>query len=540
VTWGRTFAAASVLLFGCQGEIGEPSGMVDPTDPGCVGVHCETPSAPAATSEFPRLSHRQWTLTVQDLLHLEEPPGDAESFEGDPRGQTYFDNDGSVLQVTPNLWSDYQQSAEVLAERVTTDASAYERLVGSDSPSVFLRRFLRRAFRRPPTDAEIDVHLGLVDEGPTHYPAMGTDEAGVRLALEAILQSPHFLYRVESGEPNADGDVVLDDHALASRLSYLLWDTMPDDDLFAAADAGSLSGEGLREHAFRMLDDERATDKMLSFHEQLLELDAYGRLDGAGASMQAEAERFLEEVVLETDGGVRELLTAPFTYVNDELAAIYGLEGSFGSELERVELDPAQRGGLFTQPGFLASHAGETAPIHRGVFLNLRVLCANLPEPPTFTPPDPRGTTRRERIDSVTGYGTCGETCHGGVINPIGFAFEGYDDLGAWRTEDSGEPVDDTDAYAFGGQLVEFDGAVELGHAMAESPEAHECYVQNWIEYAFGRPLQRGDLGLIEDLGAQSRTDGISVKEILVALVDSEHFRKRRDLPASEDEEEEE
>ncbi len=252
-----------------------------------------------------------------------------------------------------------------------------------------------------------------------------------------------------------------------------------------------------------------------------------------GAKMRAEAERFVQDVAIDNDGGLADLLTSAHTFVDADLASLYGLEGTFDETFRRVDLDPARRAGLLTMPGFLASHAGDSAPILRGVFINLRVLCANLPEPPDFDPPVLEGQTRRERIDSVTGEGTCGASCHAQVINPVGFALENFDDEGRWRDEDNGATVNAAADYLFqvNSETVRWDGPQEMSRAIAESVDAHECYAQNWLEFGFGRGLDSGDLELVRTIGEGSRTESWSVKEILVALVDSVTFRTRAPQP---------
>jgi len=538
------FAVLATLL-ACEGTIGDRNGSRDPDDPTvdpCADGDCTPEDAfPAATSAYPRLSHGQYDNTLRDLFELSEAPGLAATFESDPNGTTAFDNDSTVLQVTPNLWQDYQSAAETMAAQVLADAELLGRLTDGlpgtepERTEAFAERFLRRAYRRPVTDDDIQPYVMLASGAGAHFPDAPEDAARVALVVQAALQSPHFLYRDESGSADDDGLVALDDHQLASRLSYTLWDSMPDAELFRAAEAGELTeGEGLRMQAARMLDDPKAETKIRSFHRKLFDLAHYEdvELEGfpadIGDTLRAEAEAYIEDVIVDNDGGLRELYTAPYSYVNEDNAPLYGLEGSFGPDLEKVDLDPTQRAGLFTQPGFLASHDGDTAPIHRGIFLNLYVLCTNLPAPPVFDPPTLEGDTRRERINSITGPGTCGSTCHAEAINPVGFPFETFDDFGRWRTDDNGYPIDAAASFMFEDGVVGFDGPVELAEAIVDSTNAHRCYAKNWLEYSFGRPVQPGDSPVLESLAESSRSEGLSVKEILVALVDSRLFRNRR------------
>ncbi|HLU66252.1 MAG TPA: DUF1592 domain-containing protein, partial [Kofleriaceae bacterium] len=450
-------ASLALALAACDGRITGPGEDGDGAGPDL-----------SAQPRFARLTHAQWENTVRDLLRLPERTGLSSRFQPDPPlGR--FDNNIARLTVTSQLWQGYQQAAEQIGERVATDAELLAALT-ADLPGdaaaaarAFVERFGRRAFRRPLDSAEVDRYAALFAEGPTHYPDHDPITAGVRFTIEAMLQSPYFLYRVELSTESEGGDVRLNGYEVASRLSYAFLDTMPDDDLFAAAEAGELdTEEGVRAHIMRLLDDPRAEAQFESFHTQAFKLSEYVDLDkdpdlfpqwsGAlGEAMQEATARFLGEVAL-GGGSIRELLTSTTAFVNADLAAVYGLEGDFGDELVQVELDPGQRAGLLTRAGFLARNATlrDPDPIHRGVFININLLCREIAAVPNL-PDDlmPVGETNRERIDSITGEGTCGEGCHATIINPIGFALENYDALGQWRTEDNGRPVDAADTYTF-------------------------------------------------------------------------------------------
>jgi hypothetical protein len=293
-----------------------------------------------------------------------------------------------------------------------------------------------------------------------------------------------------------------------------------------------------------MLEDPRGQAMVERFHAQLFNWDLYRGLSvdpaefplyypEVGDDMIEEARRFVEHVVFEADGGLIDLLTAPYTFVNDGLAPIYGFEGSFDGSFSQATFDgPEQsdRGGLLTQVGFLASHGGLTGAVHRGVFINHRVLCTELPPPPDALPPIPADDgmtlTSRERIEMHTGPGTCGATCHGTYINPIGFAFESFDALGQYRVEENGLPIDASAEFEFADGVAEFDGALELNDAMASRIEAHDCYSKHWLEFALGRDTAGADLDLIQGLGDRSLA-GAPVKELIIELVKSDAFRTR-------------
>lgn len=547
------------LLGGCEGVIGSGAGggPNDPAGPGIPGAPqcgrsvCGATGELAAATAFPRLTHAQWENTVKDVLRLQETPNLAGAFEPDT-SISFFDNNTRALRVSGDLWSSYQQAAETLAESVTADPDALSRLLPSDLPGsgvertrALVRDLGLRAYRRPLADFEVDAHVALFDEGAAHFTEMSTFDAGVRMLVEALLQSPHFVYRVETGT-SRDGDMVtLGDFEIASRLSYMIWNTMPDDALLDEAARGALqTPEQVAAQAQRLLDDPRGRAMVERFHAQLMNWDLYRGLSkdadefplyypDAGDDMVEEARAFVESVVLEEDGNLAELLTAPYTFVNDRLADIYGLDGSFDGSFSRADFDAVdqpERGGLLTQLGFLASHGGLTGSVHRGVFINHRVLCSDLPSPPEALPPIPADEgmtlTSRQRIEMHTGPGTCGATCHGTYINPIGFAFESFDGLGQYRVEENGLPIDASASFEFADGVADFDGAAELNDAMSSRIEVHDCYAKHWLEYALGRDTAGSDLDLIQALGDAS-LDGVPVRALILELVKGEAFRSR-------------
>jgi hypothetical protein len=547
---GRVLLLALIALVaaGCVDQIGDPPG--------------EDTGSQASMSAFPRLSHWQWENTVHDLLRLLEPPGLASRFDPDPPlGR--FDNNLTRLRMTPGLWQDYQRAAEVVAARVTGDPAALGRVLpaglpadGSARTRAFIEQFGARALRRPLAAAEVDRYQTLFAAAPRHYQA-GMDPwvAGVRITIEAMLQSPHFVYRVELGDraedDGADGAnsaIRLSAYEVASRLSYAFWNTMPDDELMAAAAEGSLdTEEGVRAQALRMLGDPRTRVSLAHFHRQVFALHEYADLakhpalfpewrPELGALMAREAELFLAGVVFERDGTIGDIFTSTLTYVNAELAAIYGLEGDFGAELVAAELDSGTRAGFLTRLGFLTRNATLTDPdpIHRGVFVNLNLLCRPIAAVPSL-PDDlmPVGKTNRERISSITGPGTCGEPCHGTIINPIGFGLEHYDAIGRYRTEDRGYPVNAADTYVFAdGRSITFDGGVELSHELARTPDAHACYISNLLEYLYGG-ARGADPSVVSELERLSIEEGASIRELMGRLASSRAFRYR--LPASKE-----
>lgn len=545
---GRAFAGSTGLrpngAGGSAGNsgIGKPSGSSGSVAApgGCQGTAC-TSESPVASSAFPRLSHRQWAATVRDLLYMDAVP-DVSAFTSDAPTSTAFDNNGGEFVVSSGLESDYETAVEKHAADLVASAARVAKVMPANAPAdvaalglSFVAAFGERAFRRPLTAAESDSYVMLWKRGSELFPGVDPKLAGVRIVVQAMLLSPMFQYRIELGRGKlATGAIDLTDYEIATRLSFMFWDSAPDAALLAAAKAGELHDPAkIATQAKRLLADPRAATKVEEFHRQLLELRRYDGLhptglpDGIGAAMRTETERFVHDVIIDQNGSLETLLTASYSFVNKDLAALYGVTGTFGTEFTRAELNPAQRAGLLTQAGFLTYRSGDTAPILRGVFVNEKFLCAPLPPPPVFTPPKLTGDTRRERVNSVTGEGTCGASCHARLINPAGYPLEFFDDSGKFRTQDNGHPVDGSASYPFRAGALSYDGPIEWSRTVQESAEAHECYVRHWLEFGLGRPAADGDAPLIARVATASRDQGISVKDLLVQLVQSPNFRSR-------------
>lgn len=541
----RPLLLLTLALVGCEGTLLGPR-VERPVDPNLPeGAPRELP---AASSRAARLSHQEYENTARDFLAAPQSLGLTSTFIADSTSTT-FTNNGGDLNVTSSQWQDYQTAAEELARRATLTLDTLTAACGGTLPgddASIIAALGRRAFRRALTPAEVSAFTTLFDEGATFYPALTPRLAGARVVLEAMLQSPHFLYRVELSTAVSAGVVPLSGAELATRLSYALWQSMPDEALLAAAESGALlTADGYTAQTLRLLTDPKARDAVRQFHAQLLNQQKFADITrvttlfpefsiGLRESMKQEQVRFIDDVVFTQRGGLGALLTTPSTFVDANLARVYGLSGTFDASFQKVQLDGTRRGGLFTQVGFLAANATSTEsdPIHRGVFLNHRLLCAPLPSPPNMVPPLPRPDpsvpkTLRTRITEFTGNGTCGAGCHSTMINPVGFAFEHYDALGRWRDTDNGLPVDARDTYSFDGTRRSYDGALELSTAMAEERMAHDCYAQHWVEFLHGRKLGPEDDAMIRRVGRQSNRDGLPVTDVLRLLVESESFKTR-------------
>jgi len=543
---------ASVAATGCyEGTDGSGGGGSDddggPGGDGTADPFCQDGALPGKISRFVRLTHRQYDNTVKGLLALDETPADEFLSDAAVGG---FNNNADQLRVTNNLARDYRRGAEQLADALVVDSDRIATLVPC-SPDAdgcaeqFIAEFGRRAFRRPLSADEQAQFLGLFQAAPGNYETGSDFEQGVSFVVESMLQAPSFLYRSELTPADEGADLVaLSGYEVATRLSYMLWNTMPDDELLDAADAGTLDAtEGVEAQARRMLDDPRAADPIEDFHQQWLGMEEYAGLtkdpdlypqfvDGIAESMEAETLLFAQNVILAQNGTYADLMTSSQSYVDERLAPLYGLQGDFGPEPTLVELDPTERAGLLTHIGFLAGNAyfGGTSPIHRGVFVQRNVLCTTIPDPPgdvdlELPPADDELVTTRQRVTNHTSPDAC-QGCHT-MINEPGFAFEGFDGIGRLQTEENGVTVDTQGTLVLADGELQFTDALDLVGQLAESPQAQRCYLTQWFRYASSRTETQDDVCSLDGIDETLAADGYNVKEMLVSLTQTASFRYR-------------
>lgn len=547
-----SLAALVVAALACNstlnnGPLSEETGTLPPGD---EGANPPTPSEGDEPNTLPgvalngnpvrsrmvRLTHAQWEHSVRDVLQLDQDPGVSISFTGDPPNGSFANNE-RALTVTPNLRLDYQRAAEELSQRVARDPAALARIFPGADSAEFIASFGRRLYRRELTADEQARYLALFDLAPSLFESGDVRADGAQLVIETMLQSPHFIYRTELGDDGAP----LSGFEIASKLSFLLRNTTPNDALLEAAASGSLdTPAGVVEMTRQLLEAPDAAETVQRFHGELFGLDRYLSIakdpatfpqhDEAINPALARAEELFLDRLFRDGLGLEALLTSTVAYANEELAAFYGVSVS-GAELQEVDLGP-ERPGLFTRLGFLAYNGTLRDPdsIHRGVEINRTMMCSSLSPPPGIIPALPTvepGQTNRERVNAHTGPGTCGSGCHTTIINPIGFAFENFDAMGQLRETDNGKPVDTSSEYDFGAGLVPFDGAAELMPMLAASPRAHACYARHLAEFGLGRDIDDQDEVLIDSLQRASVLDGESIKELLMTVVASPEFGQR-------------
>lgn len=528
------------LALACTGNIdeGKMAGGKPPTKGGSVPIADDAPRTCQANQLGPSPLHRltrvEYDNTIRDLLG--EDLKLAKDFAADERAGTFAGN-----SFTPISEMQFTQYATAAATAATRAAMAMSRLLPCEPAAAgcagqFIKQFGRRVHRAPLDDAEVARYQKLFDIGRTS--AGGDDFAnGVRLVVEAMLQSPKFIYLIEG-----PGD--LTQHQMAARLSYFLWDAPPDAQLAAAADGGQLNTiANLRAQARRLLDDPRAATVVGDFHVQWLNLERLPKLQKDTAlyadwealrpAIMEETTRFAAEA-MKTDGARLEtLLAAPFTVVNGPLAALYGAPAG-NADWHRVTLNAQERAGLLTQAAFLSANGAfdGSSPIRRGLAVRERVFCAEMPIPPpdvdNNVPPLMPGDTTRQRFDRHRADPSCA-ACHE-LMDNLGYAFESYDGVGRYRTNERGKPVDDSGSVVGTDVDGPFKGAAELAHKLAGSKQVQECLTTQWFRYAFGRLETKVDQCVLEGLGKTFARNELRVADLLLAIVESDAFRTYKAL----------
>lgn len=403
--------------------------------------------------------------------------------------------------------------------------------------------FARRAYRRPVTPAEVDRLVRYVDLAQKNGESF---ERGIQLAVEAVLVSPYFLFHVETNAPGANGKSaqLLNNYEMASRLSYFLWSSMPDEELFSLAAKGSLQDPAVvRAQALRMLKDPKAHALAENFAGQWLELRNLaivspdpGRFPDFNevlrTSMRTETEMFFEAIVNE-DRSVLDFLDGKFTYLNEPLARHYGIPGVHGPEFRRVALDGTERGGVLTQASILTvtSNPTRTSPVKRGKWVLEQILGTPPPPPPPGIPAlsEAKGVVEtgslRERMEQHRKNPACA-TCHA-QMDAIGFGMENYDAVGVWRTKDGTFPIDASGTLTGGHS---FNGSAELRSLlMTRKDQFVRCLSEKMLTYALGRGLETYDRCALDGMTHSVAQKQYRFSSLILAVVESDPFRKRRE-----------
>ncbi|WP_437662592.1 DUF1592 domain-containing protein [Sorangium sp. So ce1182] len=541
-----------ILASGCTGNLGDtrtndpttdetPTGNPTTVDPSA----CEDGAVHPGRAPLRRLTRFEYNNTVRDIFGDTTEPAFSLPSEDVGNG---FGNDADALSVSSLLAEQLSTVAEGVARRATASPQVLAKLdpcasnVRPEGEEACARTIVERiaplAYRRPLAAGEADELLALYSVGRTD----ATFDVGIATVIEALLQSPDFLYRVEWGTSDPEhpelrrptGD------EMATRLSYLFWGTTPDDDLRRAAQAGELSTkEGVRAQAERMLDDPRARTTIRFFFDNLLPISNLADLERnaeafptfsktIGSLMREETQRFLEHEIFEGTGTWASVLTAPYTFMNGPLAAFYGVSGVTGDEFQKVQLDTTQRLGLLTQAGMMAgtTHSNTTNPVVRGSFVLQKLMCLKIPLPTgdileRVKPPDPyTGATARERFSQHSQDEVC-RSCHQ-FMDPVGFTFENYDAVGLFRTTENDVTIDASGSLP--GSTETVSGPTELVKELAETEEVHGCFATRWTEYAYGLTLRAEDACTKHEITTAFKASGYNVKQLLIDLTQTDAF----------------
>lgn len=406
--------------------------------------------------------------------------------------------------------------------------------------SAVLRPILYRAFRRPVTDAEVNRFASLVDRTVSEHKE--TYDYGLFVALQAILVSPDFLYRKEADPEGGATERALNEYEVASRLSYFLWSSMPDEELFKQAESKKLLDRTvLRAQIERMLKDPKAESLAQNFATQWLNLrnladvrpnpDVFKDFDDSLRTAMSKETVLLFNTIVKEDRSIEEFLSADFTFVNGRLAKHYGIEGVNGDEFVRVSLQGSQRSGVLTHASILTltSNPGRTSPVKRGKWILENILGEAPPPAPPGVPAleestkDVSGLSLRERLELHRKDAGCA-SCHK-AMDPLGMGFENFDAIGRWREQDEGKPVDASGDLPSGQSFV---GPQQLISILRERKEQFSrTFAERLMVYGLGRGLEYYDKCAVDQVVKTMKDRGNTFSALVEGIVTSDPFLKR-------------
>jgi len=494
-----------------------------------------------------RLNRIEYGNTLRDLTGASKHYG--QSFP--PENLSFgFDNIGEALTIQPLHIELYEQSADaVLNELFARPASdpLRTRILMCDAAAggracmiQMLISFAQYAYRRPVLEPEV---TSLADIAQAYVADGGTADEGLKWAFKGVLLSPHFIYRVElDADPSSKVPHRVSGFELASRLSYYLWSTMPDQPLLLDAQLGNLGTDvGLTAQIERMMTDPRASALVSNFAGQWLNLRRTEQVapdytifpafdDELRSSLKAESEQFFAELV-QKGRPISELLTGSFTYVNARLAKHYGMAAPAGSGFQRVELAGSPRLGFLTHASFLtaSSNPTRTSPVKRGKWVLDQLLCTPPPPPPPGVDAagvDMGAASVRQRLEQHRAKEPC-RSCHA-IMDPIGLSFENYDAIGTYRTQDQYGPIDATGTLPTAAGDVSFLGANELVPILATDERLAKCVAERALTYAVGRGFTYTDEATMKAVTDATAASGKGFRGLFASVALAEAFRSRR------------
>ena len=548
--WVRPWWAL-LLLVACQGRVAD--GALSSPSASPAGVETPPPDRAALVppSGIRRLTAAEYDQAIRDLLLDDASEGGLVLPEDN---RTPFDNDAQTQTVSEALIGGAELLAADAVARLVADADRFDAVVGC-SPTApddeaclrsFISRWGRLALRRTLAEEEVDLFTSGASsgEGPLDLAREANDfRVAVGFVVQAILQDPEFLYRIEVGAPVASspGLYRLSDLEVAVRLSFLLWGSVPDDALLSQAEAGELATpEAIATTAQRMLDDPRASGRLARFHSMWL---GYERRLPEGNTiadaMRAESSALIDRVLLTEALPWQDVFRFGETFVTDELAQHYGLSSPAASP-DWVPYDNADRRGLLSHGSFLSIgfKFGDTSPVQRGLAIRERVFCQTIPPPPATVDVDepPPGLCKEDRYAAHASGGCAG--CHA-LLDPVGFGLENYDSTGRYRAfePDNPDTAEDETVCEIRGQgqiegVGSFRGPAQLADLAIEGDLLSPCLVEQFYRFSSGRgALGRADAEVVDEVAtALGREFGL--QELLLAVVTHESFRFRREEEA--------
>ena len=516
--------------------------ILDWIDAKLVKIDCTGKIDPGRVT-LRRLNRAEYNNTIRDLVGVDFKP--AEDFPADDVGYG-FDNIGDVLSLPPLLLEKYLAAAEKITSRAWALPHLRQRIMiaqpsgknEEECARKILENFGRRAYRRPVTPDEINRLVALVKLARSQGDNF---DKGIQLAVQAILTSPHFLFRVERDpKPASTEPRLISEYDLATRLSYFLWASMPDDELLKQAQQGTLR-KNLEAQLKRMLKDQKSKAFGDNFASQWLQTRNLQKAapnpmqfphfdESLRGAMQRETERFFEAVLRE-DRSILEFIDSDFTFLNEQLARHYGIPGVKGNYFRRVSLTDHNRGGVLTQASILTitSNPTRTSPVKRGKWIMENIL--GTPPPPPVPDAGPLDETKeaalsgslRQRMEQHRANPNCA-SCHQ-RMDPLGFGFENYDAVGVWRDRDGSFAIDASGVLPDG---KAFQGPPELKKILiGKKDEFCRCLTERILTYAVGRGMESEDKCVIDRIARTVAEDNYRLSRIVFEVVKSEPFQMR-------------
>lgn len=486
-----------------------------------------------------RLSNTEYMNTVRDLVAPSEETLSSIRLVADVQ-KIGFDHNADVQSLSPEHTRAYGDAAKRLSEDVFSTQQRQRDLLGCDTPVTsscvksFIQNFGLRALRRPLAADEVGAYMEV-------FQTEADPVAGARLVLRVMLQSPSFLFRPEFGDVNAQQNKIpLTAFELATRLSYLILQTTPSADLLEKAGSGELASlEDVTAVAARLLEDAAAKAPMRDFLRQAFgtqsvddlarDAEAFPMWSASlRRSMAEELQRLGEDLIWSEGGDLRMLADAPYTFVDDNLADIYGVDRPGQGQWKKVQwLSDATRAGLVTMPIAMAVTGRDdgVSAIWRGKFVRTQLLCEDLPPPPADVPPLEAVDTslpERERLAQHRSNPACA-SCHA-LLDPVGFGLARYDAVGRYATKDAQGRVIADDGVVEGLGDGNFRGGVELAHLLRKSPQFTRCLTLKLLTFFAGRTLKEVDDPLVDKLHAVLSKNG-AARDVLMTYVESDAFR---------------